>query len=111
MSRVSSNRMDVIRATLLLFWLLASCTGRALVLPEPTERSAPCSRPSDYLTNPPQQLSELCLLENQNGNIAPLTPDVIPYELNTPLFSDYALKTRLLWIPAGTSIEYAPADA
>ncbi len=31
---------------------------------------------------------------------------VIPYELNTPLFSDFALKARALWVPEGSSITY-----
>lgn len=32
---------------------------------------------------------------------------VIPYEINTPLFSDYASKHRFLWLPEGTAINYA----
>jgi uncharacterized repeat protein (TIGR03806 family) len=31
---------------------------------------------------------------------------VVPYDLNTPLFSDYASKYRFLWMPAGTSASY-----
>lgn len=41
------------------------------------------------------------------------TPDrpadsLIPYELNTPLFSDYADKQRFIHLPAGTKISAAP---
>lgn len=36
------------------------------------------------------------------------TPNVTPYDLNTPLFSDYAEKHRFLYLPAGTSAAYAP---
>ncbi len=36
---------------------------------------------------------------------------VIPYDLNTPLFSDYATKRRFVWMPAGTSAQYRRADA
>src|SRR5438045_5560851 len=31
---------------------------------------------------------------------------VLPYDLNTPLFSDYADKYRFVWMPAGSSAEY-----
>jgi uncharacterized repeat protein (TIGR03806 family) len=34
--------------------------------------------------------------------------DVIPYDLNTPLFSDYALKQRAVYIPPGTSATFDP---
>lgn len=38
----------------------------------------------------------------------PLQPNqgVIPYDLNTPLFSDYASKYRFVWMPPGTSAQY-----
>ena len=31
---------------------------------------------------------------------------VLPYDLITPLFSDYALKARFVWMPEGTSAKY-----
>lgn len=33
---------------------------------------------------------------------------VLPYDLVTPLFSDYAHKRRFVWIPPGTSVTYSP---
>ena len=36
-----------------------------------------------------------------------LNERVVPYELNTPLFSDYALKLRTVWMPAGTTAKYS----
>jgi uncharacterized repeat protein (TIGR03806 family) len=81
---------------------LAGCYDRPLALPE--------CRPADYLTHPPQQLSEYCVLQNQGGKVVPAV-DAIPYNLNTPLFSDYALKTRLVWIPPGTHVEYDGTNA
>lgn len=33
---------------------------------------------------------------------------VVPYELNTALFSDYALKQRAIYLPEGTSAAYDP---
>jgi len=36
---------------------------------------------------------------------------VLPYDLNTPLFSDYALKRRFVWLPPGTSATYSLHDS
>ena len=33
---------------------------------------------------------------------------VVPYDLNTPLFSDYALKQRALYVPKGEAASYEP---
>ncbi|BBM82954.1 SO2930 family diheme c-type cytochrome [Candidatus Uabimicrobium amorphum] len=35
---------------------------------------------------------------------------VIPYELNTPLFSDYTNKKRFIYLPPNSAIEYRPSD-
>lgn len=42
------------------------------------------------------------------GKLAELKPvkGVIPYDLNTPLFSDYASKARFIKIPEGLSVSY-----
>jgi len=42
------------------------------------------------------------------GDIAKLVPNerVLPYDLNSPLFSDYAKKSRFVWMPEGTSATY-----
>lgn len=42
------------------------------------------------------------------GRSVPLQPNqgVLPYDLNTPLFSDYAAKYRFVWMPPGTSAQY-----
>lgn len=42
------------------------------------------------------------------GNPAALQPNdgVLPYDLITPLFTDYAEKTRFVWMPRGTSAKY-----
>ncbi|HXJ92744.1 MAG TPA: SO2930 family diheme c-type cytochrome [Terriglobia bacterium] len=46
------------------------------------------------------------------GRAADLHPNnaVVPYDINTPLFSDYALKHRFVWMPPGTSVKYRPHD-
>ncbi|MGB1248201.1 MAG: hypothetical protein ACPG4Z_04900, partial [Chitinophagales bacterium] len=46
------------------------------------------------------------------GKINDLLPQegVLPYDLNTPLFSDYAYKSRFVWMPDGTSAAYDPKE-
>lgn len=46
------------------------------------------------------------------GNLAEQKPvdGVIPYRLNTPLFSDYAEKLRFVRLPAGESVPYNAGD-
>ena len=36
---------------------------------------------------------------------------VLPYDLNTPLFSDYAHKRRFVWLPPGSSATYSARDS
>jgi uncharacterized repeat protein (TIGR03806 family) len=57
----------------------------------------------------PKKLSQWGLFA---GRLADLKPAerVVPYDLNTPLFSDYAQKQRFIWMPAGTSAEYLDPD-
>jgi uncharacterized repeat protein (TIGR03806 family) len=37
--------------------------------------------------------------------------DVLPYDLNTALFADYASKHRFVWLPPGTSAIYSTRDS
>ena len=62
--------------------------------------------PGEY----PKRLSDWGVLQRQ-GNALTLGRDVLPYDVNTPLFADYALKLRTIWLPPGESAEYAPDDA
>ena len=47
------------------------------------------------------------------GNTADLqiNEGVVPYDLNTPLFSDYAKKSRFVWMPNGQSAKYTTETA
>ncbi len=58
----------------------------------------------------PRKLSEWNLF---TGRLAELKPNdrVVPYDLNSPLFSDYATKSRFVWMPVGTSAAYRADDA
>jgi uncharacterized repeat protein (TIGR03806 family) len=46
-----------------------------------------------------------CMVRIENGAVVPNT-GVTPYDVNTPLFSDYATKYRTVWMPQGTSVTY-----
>ena len=41
-----------------------------------------------------------------DGERFELNAKVVPYDLKTPLFTDYALKLRTVWLPEGTSANY-----
>jgi len=63
-----------------------------------------------HLNEPyPKKLSAWKLF---TGNPADLMPNqgVIPYDLNTPLFTDYATKRRFVWMPAGRPATYKSDD-
>ena len=57
------------------------------------------------VNQPPEKLSEWGVVF-ADGHYFELNDGVMPFTLNTPLFSDYALKLRTVWMPAGTSAHY-----
>jgi uncharacterized repeat protein (TIGR03806 family) len=57
----------------------------------------------------PQKLSDWHVIEVRGGKLV-LNRGVVPYDLNTPLFTDYAHKLRTIWMPAGVSAKYDPND-
>ncbi|MCB9787632.1 MAG: hypothetical protein H6744_13200 [Deltaproteobacteria bacterium] len=59
----------------------------------------------DPATKPPPLLSQTGLVrwDAATGALS-WHPDVVPYELATPLFSDYAIKARAIWLPQGGAL-------
>jgi len=57
----------------------------------------------------PEKLSAWGLFRGTGWTLEPQA-GVIPYELNTPLFSDYAEKYRTLWVPPGQAAAYRDAE-
>lgn len=55
----------------------------------------------------PQRLSEWGQL-SVDGNVMFLGENVTPYDLATPLFSDYASKLRTVWMEDGSPAQYDP---
>ncbi len=72
---------------------------------------AGCARPAaDTASEPPQKLSEYGLFVG-NGSTQQPADGVIPYDLNSPLFTDYADKFRFVKLPAGESALYHESEA
>ena len=57
----------------------------------------------------PPKLSDWHVVEARDGKLV-LNQGVVPYDLNTPLFTDYAHKLRTVWMPEGTSAKYDAQD-
>ncbi len=53
----------------------------------------------------PQSLADWHVVEVRDGKLAP-NDGVLPYDLNTPLFTDYAHKLRTVWMPKGQAARY-----
>lgn len=69
-----------------------------------------CTTPSDQVQRidadaPFEKLSDYNFF---SGNISDLQPNdrVLPYDLNSPLFSDYAHKSRFIWMPEGQAATF-----
>ena len=83
---------SLVALLLVAMLLLGSCFGSA--------NSAPgFYAPDDY----PQRLSQWNLLVKR-GDLLALGKDVHVYDINMPLFSDYAGKFRTLWLPPNTKL-------
>jgi len=87
------NKLLLIFSSLFLILLLSQCTSKKKGVQLPIDQ-APFEKLSDY--------------QFFQGNLADLQANerVLPYDLNSPLFSDYAEKSRFVWMPEGTSANY-----
>ncbi|QDV68612.1 hypothetical protein Poly24_23220 [Rosistilla carotiformis] len=54
-----------------------------------------------------QHLSQYALFDGPLADLRPAS-GTMPYDVNTPLFSDYAAKHRLIRMPEGTAANYQP---
>ncbi len=61
--------------------------------------------PHYFAAGRPQKLSDWRIVYTDGGRLA-LNAGVVAYDLNTPLFSDYAHKLRTVWIPPGKAARY-----
>ncbi|HEX5685366.1 MAG TPA: SO2930 family diheme c-type cytochrome [Ideonella sp.] len=58
----------------------------------------------------PATLAEWHVVESDGKRLS-LNAGVLPYDLNTPLFSDHAHKLRTVWMPAGQAAAYHEQEA
>ncbi|WDI31516.1 hypothetical protein PUV54_16310 [Hyphococcus flavus] len=61
--------------------------------------------PTFHAQDNPTRLSDWGMLETSTDELV-ISEGVTPYDLATPLFSDYALKLRTVWTPAGAPVLY-----
>lgn len=89
--------MTAVCKNVLLFFLLGSLAS--MRLPAPAKNDAPKAKLSEY--------------GFFSGPLADLKPahGVHPYEVNAPLFSDYADKKRMIYLPEGTKMGFEPTAA
>lgn len=82
---------------------LAACTSAS---------RAPCNPGGDgtYVDATYDDLARYCVVAIQDGDVVPLSARVIPYEVSTPLFSDYATKRRTVWMPPGGKASYSETE-
>ena len=112
----------ILLATTAAAGILAACSSSSNDAPVPTTPAADAgvaetspspqdagpTGPAPFPATPPDTLSATGLLASPpivNGKIQ-LAADLEPYQLATPLFSDYAVKTRAVRFPAGTAAAY-----
>ncbi len=86
-------------ATTLVLWL-AGCGAE-----NRTQPSVQFFAPDAY----PQKLSDWGVIRSSAERLE-LVDGMEPYDLNTPLFTDYAQKLRAIYLPPGTAAGYQPED-
>ena len=71
-----------------------------------------CELGNESIKIPVEPYEKLSQYRFFKGKLAKLEPNerVIPYDLNAPLFTDYAHKARFVWMPEGTSAHYRTDD-
>lgn len=84
-------------ALLLIGLTLVACSPRAL-------------EPRFIADGAPQALADWGMVGARGGRLT-LAEGVQPYELNTPLFTDYAGKLRTVWMPKGLAANWTPDAA
>ncbi|QBQ48365.1 SO2930 family diheme c-type cytochrome [Brevundimonas naejangsanensis] len=77
---------------------------------KPPAPAQPLAEPTYFEAANPKSLREWGMVQTSDGALI-LGARVTPYDLTTPLFTDYAQKLRTIWMPPGVSADYTPDDA
>lgn len=90
----------------------AGVTDAAPADASPMDANAPLGPVVVDISNPqpPPLLSDFRFFRLRNG-VPDYNQGVVPYDLNTPLFSDFALKWRAIYLPPGSQIQFHPTDS
>ncbi|MEL6369130.1 MAG: SO2930 family diheme c-type cytochrome [Pseudomonadota bacterium] len=91
------GRVQASIALLITVALLVACGRGSAPRPSPT--------PTFHESGFPQKLSDWGVISVADGHLR-LSDRVFPYDLATPLFSDYAQKLRTVWLPPETSATF-----
>ncbi|WP_424961155.1 SO2930 family diheme c-type cytochrome [Ekhidna sp.] len=95
------------RACFLILLIIVSCAAPEKKKPIILEEvSLGVEEVIDY----PKLLSELDLFESPLKELMPKGERTFPYEINSPLFSDYAYKARFVKLPEGKKISYHESE-
>lgn len=87
-------------ALLATTFALSACSG---------EGNAPNATPTFFADENPAQLSDWGLMDASGGALE-LSDGVVPYDLNSALFTDYALKLRTIWVPENAGLAAFRSD-
>lgn len=101
---MASRNVHALKRANIAYWMGGAAAALALLaafLPRPT-------RAEDW--EPHEKLSAYGLFQG-NGSTQQPAAGVMPYDLNTPLFSDYTVKYRFLQLPPGTRAKYHATEA
>ena len=107
-SKTAADTVEISREMIRQFkaWIAVTLASILLVSCSGDENQSPVFHSE---TNP-ERLSEWHML-SVKGETLKLGARVTPYDLNTPLFSDYAHKLRTIWMPEGKAANYNANDA
>ena len=86
----------------------AAIAAAAFVFLAACEKEQPAASIYPLPPDKPQTLSDWGILSAQKSSLN-FAPGATPYELATPLFSDYALKLRTVTLPDGATARYEEA--
>lgn len=106
MTGARSPRWPVAVCGLLLATVIAGCGSRTPPAVPALEVVAGTAEGEE----PPALLSAYGFFRG-NGSSQEPAEGVVPYDVNTPLFSDYALKYRFVKLPAGSKASYRDPEA
>ena len=103
-----ANKLKTKPATALLFigvWLLSAFLLNACMKGADDTCMFNNETPCIPAEEPHKQLSDYGLFKGDLNNLEPVE-GLLPFDLNTPLFSDYAQKLRMIYIPVGEAAAY-----